>query len=96
MTAAKNKKKGGKQGIVSKLMNVGLIVLGFSRVIEHLVFWGANWQGAIKEIKREATFGLSEGKFDWKAGLRMYTPGGAAIALGKLKSYLIKKFPVRS
>ncbi len=94
--AAKNKKKGGKQGWVSKGINAGLIALGFSRVIELIIFHrGGGFGEVAKEIKREATFGLSEGSFDLKAGLRMYTPAGAAAGLGALKTYLLKKYPVR-
>ncbi len=92
--AAKNKKKGGRQGLFSKALNVGLIVLGFSRVIEHLMA-PADFKTKMRAIKRDATFGLSEGKFNLQNGLSMYTPGVAAIALGSLKSYLLKKFPVR-
>ncbi len=88
------KKKHRKQGWVSKGINFGLILLGFSRVIEHL-FAPISMERKFARIKSEATFGLSEGKFDLQAGLRMYTPGGAAAGLGMLKSYLMKKFPVR-
>ncbi len=91
---AKKKKNGGRQGMVSKAINIGLIALGFSRVIE-IIITPMTWKSRLSLIRTGATFGLSEGKFDWPAGLAMYTPGGAAIALGGLKSYLLKKFPVR-
>ncbi len=93
---ARKKRKRGKQGIASKLMNAGLILLGFSRVLE--VLFDPRFgklPAKLAKIKEEATFGLSEGRFNFKQGLRMYTPAGAAIGLGQLKSYLLKKFPVR-
>ncbi len=95
--AAKDKKKGGKQGIVSKIANVGLILLGMSRPLGLIFRHLGNLQAGIDIIVRESTFGLGApgGKFDLASGLRFYTPAGAAVALGFLKSYLMKKFPVR-
>lgn len=75
-------------------MNAGLIALGFSRVLEHL-FSGSDFRSILVGMKREATFGLSEGVFDIATGLRMYSPAAAAIGLGYLKSYLMRKFPIR-
>ncbi len=89
---AKNKKKSRRQGIVSKIMNIALIALTFARPIQLFV---ARGKDALPIIIREATFGLSEGKFKLADGLKMYTPAGAAAALGYLKSYAIKRFPVR-
>ncbi len=89
----KHKKKRSRQGLFSKAINIGLIALGFSRVITN--FMTKTPESAIFHTIREATFGLIEGKFDLKAGLAMYSPGGAAVALGKLKSHLFRKFPVR-
>ncbi len=87
---AAKKGKSRRQGWMSKVMNAGLIALGFSRVIE--LAFQRNWKGIIGE----ATFGFSdEGKFNLRRGLRMYTPAGAAIALGTMKRYLLKHFPVR-
>ncbi len=91
---AKKGKKSRRQGLFSKAINVGLIVLGFSDVIKIAIGPGTPTQ-KIDHIIHDATFGLSTGKFDLNAGLEMYTPGGAAIALGKLKQYLMKHFPVR-
>ncbi len=90
---AKKKKKSSKQGIVSKVLNISLIALGFARPIQ--LFFARGMKGALPVIIREATFGLSEGKFRLADGLKMYTPAGAAAALGFLKSYLLRKFPVR-
>ncbi len=91
---AKGKKKRSRQGLFSKAINIGLIALGFSRVLKHLLS-GAGFDLIQTAIIREATFGLSDGKFDMDAGLAMYTPVGAAIGLGKLKQYLMRHFPVR-
>ncbi len=90
---AKAKKRRGRQGIVSKVLNIALIALTFARPIQ--LFFARGMKGALPIIIREATFGLSEGKFRLADGLKMYTPAGAAAALGYLKSYALKKFPVR-
>ncbi len=86
---AKKNKKTSRQGLFSKVSNALIIAFSFQRVL-FLAF-----QRRFKDIVTEATFGLSEGKFDWKAGVRMYAPVGGGIALGKLKQYLMKHFPVR-
>ncbi len=90
---AKHKKK-SKQGLFSKAINVGLILLGFSRPLTILMKHGFG-EVAVNAIISESTFGLSQGKFDLNEGLKMYTPAGGAIALGKLKQYLMRHFPVR-
>ncbi len=90
----KGKKKRSKQSLVSKAINTALIALGFSRPLVWL-FGGAPLREAVDGIMDEATFGLSKGKFSLDKGLRMYSPVGAAVALGKLKSYLMRQFPVR-
>ncbi len=92
---AKDKKKGGRQGIVSKILNLSLILLAFSQPIKVLWSNRGNLGVGVTQIIREATFGLAEGKLDLKGGLRMYTPVGASVALGTLKSYLMRKFPIR-
>ncbi len=91
--AAKNKKKASRQGIVSKVMNIGLITLAFIRPI--WLLWTKGAFGGAGEIIRESTFGLSQGKFDLQAGLSFYTPVGASVTIGYMKSYLLRKFPVR-
>ncbi len=93
----KNNKKSRKQGTVSKLMNIGLIALSFSRVIEIIAVrlaHGAS-QHIAADIIHDATFGLADGNFDMAAGMRMYLPAGGAVALGYLKSYALRKWPVR-
>ncbi len=87
-------RKRRKQSLFSKAINMGLITLGFSRLLVHL-FFPQSAEEKMKSIIKEATFGLSEGAFDLDAGFRMYMPVGAAVALGKLKNYLFRKFPVR-
>ena len=93
MAAAKNKRS-RRQGLFSKAMNIGLILLGFSRAINRILV------NDVQGLINEATFGLAastggEINLDLSAGFRMYSPAGAAIGLGGLKSYLIRKFPVR-
>ncbi len=95
---AKKKKGRRKQGLFSKGLNIGLILLGFSRVIKH-VFSGDSVDNITAAIIRESTFGLANplgpSQFDLEAGLQMYAPGAAAVGLGTLKKFLMKKFPVR-
>ena len=91
---AKKKGRRRKQGLISKAMNIGLIALGFSRVITLAL------RGDFLAIQNEATFGLAgagtaTSGFDLDAGLRIYSPAGAAVGLGFLKTYLMRKFPVR-
>ncbi len=89
----KHKTKRSKQGLLSKAINAGLIAFGFSRVLQ-ILFMQAEIGTKINLITRGATFGLAGGTFDLDSGLQMYAPAGGAIALGKLKSYLMRKFPV--
>ncbi len=87
---AKKKKGRKRQGLFSKVANIGIIALGFSRVIELAL------GGKFQTIINEATFDLAAGgKFNLNSGLRLYAPAGAAIGLGMLKKFLMKKFPVR-
>lgn len=92
MAAAK--KKSHRQGIVSKLANAGLILLGLSRPLE-IAFAPVSVERKVEVLLNESTFGLSTGAFNLKAGLRLYGPGIAATSIGFLKSYLLRKFPVR-
>ncbi len=90
---AKEKRKRSKQGMVSKVANTLLLLLTFARPISLLI--RSPSMGSIDTIMYEATFGLVSGKLDLAAGARMYTPAGAAVSLGYLKSYALKHFPVR-
>lgn len=94
---ANPKPKKRKQGVVSKVINGLLIALGFARPIQLLL--NVPISRAIDSIIEEATFGLVRGgglaSFDLGRGLRMYSPAGAAAGLGYMKSYLMRKFPVR-
>ncbi len=93
---AKGKTKSRRQGLFSKAVNAALILLGFSRPIAILLDpQRGRFANKADIIIREATFGLSEGSFKLDAGLKMYTPALGAIALGTLKSFLMRKFPVR-
>ncbi len=90
----KKKKGRRRQGLFSKALNIGLILLGLSRPIS--IMMGRPSAAGVQQVINEATFGLSgAGGFDLEKGLLMYSPAGAAIGLGKLKSYLMRHFPVR-
>lgn len=100
---AKKKGKRRRQSVVSKVINLGLILLGLSRPITLLFTGGGDFAFKVNRIITEATFGLARpggvgggvSKFDLNLGLQMYAPAGAAIALGKLKGFLMRHFPVR-
>lgn len=89
----KRKKRRRRQGLFSKVTNMLLIALAFARPLQLIFTQGA--ANAVPIILKEATFGLSAGSFDLNAGLQMYAPAGAAFALGKLKQFAMKRFPVR-
>ncbi len=91
---AKKKQRRGRQSLVSKVKNLGLLALGASRILG-ILFTGASMAEKADQIVREATFGLSAGDFDLNAGLLMYTPVGGALALGTFLNFLLRKFPVR-
>ncbi len=80
---------------MSKILNTGLVLLGLSRPLTLLLQSPGNPAAAVQQIIKESTFGLAEGSFDLDAGLLFYSPAGAAVGLGKLKSYLMRHFPVR-
>ncbi len=92
---AKGKKKSRRQGLFSKAINIAFLALGFSRPLFLLLRPGGFSQSSVEQILEEATFGLTKGTFDVAAGARMYSPAGAAFALGTLKTFLMRKFPVR-
>ncbi len=93
------KKKGGRQGWMSKIVNIALWGVTFARPIIIAVGSGSP-QAKFEKVIREATFGIVReggqvGKFNLNEGLAMYAPGGAALALGQLKKYAARHFPVR-
>ncbi len=89
------KKKTSKQGIFSKLVNVGFLALGMSRVLE-IVFNNITAPADIpKIIIREATFGLSEGAFSMARGARFYGPPVASILTKMVFNFVRKRNPVR-
>ncbi len=93
----KKRKPRGKQSLLSKAKNLGLIALGASRLLG-ILFTGASMAEKAEQILREATFGLGDPsgpKFDLNAGLLMYAPVGGALALGTFLNFLLRKFPVR-
>lgn len=90
---AKKNQKSRRQSIVSKVANGLLILLGLSRPIS--LFFKTDPTTAVNVIIDESTFGLTTGGFNLAKGLQFYAPAGAAAAVGFLKSFLMRKFPVR-
>ncbi len=90
---AKGKRKRGQQGLFSKLINLGGWVIGLARPIQIVVETGFT-SASLQRIMRGLTFGLSDGDFALQAGLRMYTPPGAAYGYRQITSYLIRHFKV--
>ncbi len=88
------KKKRGRQSWVSKGLNAVGIAIGFARPIEVVINQGFSL-AALQNILAGLTFNLSAGSFNLDVCLRMYAPVGAAVGYGVLKSYLMKKFPIR-
>ncbi len=92
---AKKKKVSRKQKIVSKVINIGGILIGMSRIFE-IIFNNLRQPAQIAtQIIKGATFGLSAGGLNIKEGVRFYAPVGGAIGYRVFTSYLLKKFPVR-
>ncbi len=91
---ARRKKKRGPQSWVSKALNAVGLVIGFAEPIRIVMTHGFSTD-TLKVLMRGLTFGYSEGSLDFPAGLQMYTPVGAAVGYGTLKSYLLRKFPIR-
>ncbi len=93
------KKRSRKQGWFSKLANIALWGVAFARPIT-IAFGPGSPQGKFEKVIREATFGLVAeggrvGTFNLNEGLAMYLPAGAALALGKIRSFAARHFPVR-
>lgn len=93
---AAKKKRSRRQSAVSKILNVLLLGLGFARPIEILLTAGSI-STAARVIVDESTAGLGgpAHTFSKDKLLRFYSPVGAAVGVGALKSYLLRKFPVR-
>ncbi len=96
---AKKKKGRRRQSFVSKAINAALIGLTFARPLS--IFFGpGTGSSKVAKIIREATFGIVQeggaiGAFNLNEGLAMYAPAGAAFALGKIKGFAMRHFPVR-
>ncbi len=93
MAAAK--KKNRKQGIVSKVSNIALIALGFSKAI---TIWlsGFSVDDKIQQTLHAYTgYNTNDGTFKVSRLAAGWAPVGAAVSLGLVKSYLLRKFPVR-
>ncbi len=66
--------------MITKAINAGVLLLAFSRPIQHLLAGGA-----VDVLVNEASLGLAGtgGKFDKDAAIRFYGPMLAAIVLKK-------------
>ncbi|MEE9173337.1 MAG: hypothetical protein V3U41_10615 [candidate division NC10 bacterium] len=92
---AKKKKGRRKQGMVSKLINLGGIAIGLSRILE-IIFNNISAPADIpKIIIRGASFGLAEGSFNMQEGLRFYAPLAGAVGYRMFTKFLFKRFPIR-
>ncbi len=91
---AKGKKKRGKQGAFSKIINIIGIVIGFARPIQILIETGFT-TASLQKMIRGLSFGLSDGQFALQAGLRMYTPVVGALGYREFTKFLMRRFPVR-
>ncbi len=91
---AKGKKKRGKQGAVSKVLNIFGIIIGFARPIQILIETGFS-SASLQRILSGLTFGLDQGSFRLSAGLKMYAPVGAALGYRQFTKFLMRSFPVR-
>jgi len=92
---ARKKKRRSKQGLFSKLTNVGLIALGMSRIIQIVFNNIGSPQEIAPRIIEGATFGLTTGGFNVAKGAAFYGPPVAAISTGKVLQWLKRHFPVR-
>ncbi len=91
----KHKKKKGKQGWVSKAVNIGGLLLGLSNILFEVFTNLTNPRQIATNLVRGATFGLSEGSLDLAQGATFYGPLGATVPYRMFTSYLLKHFPVR-
>ncbi len=92
---AKKKGRRRRQGMFSKVINIGLTLLSISRPLFLLFRPGGFSPASIKQLISEATFGLMDGGFNLQTGLAFYAPAGGAIAIGTVLKFIRKKFPVR-
>ncbi len=76
------KKRRRRTSLITKAINIGVLLLGISRPLELAL------AGNTRQILVEASAGLVSGGFDRNAALRFYGPFGAAIILKKAISML--------
>ena len=82
---AKRKKKSRRPKMLTKIINVGILALAFS--------WVINWAISSRDPKlliHRATAGLSEGSFSTSALMEFYGPMIGAIVLKKAISMVRK------
>ena len=83
------KRRRRKTSLITKAINVGVLLLAFKRPIE--LFLARGGVGAGEVIAREASFGMSDGgNFNLNQGLQMYGPMIGALVLKKVISMVRK------
>ena len=79
------KRRRRKTSLVTKAINIGVLALAFSRVID--LFLKTSPATAASVLTKEATFGLSGGGgFNLNQGLQLYGPMIGAVVLKKVIS----------
>ena len=93
---AKKRNKKNRQGLFSKAINIGGILIGLARPIEVLINQGFS-VAALQNILRGLSFGLVDGvsSFSFDEGFRMYAPVLGAVGYREFTKYLMRKFPIR-
>lgn len=79
----------------SKAINVGLIALAFSPLIRIWIFGGGGIAEKAGATQRAYTGIGLDGTFDINRLKEGWLPAGTAVAIGFLKKFLMKRFPVR-
>ncbi len=82
---AKRKRGRRRTSLITKGINIGILLLAFSRPLK-LLLSGA----PAEQFAREASAGMTDGKFDKNAAMAFYGPMLAAIILKKAVSMVRK------
>ena len=81
-----------KQGLVSKAINAGALLIGTSPLIvqaqNNLIGGNGNFQGFADQVGQLYSAGLTKGSFRWDLAVEAYGPIVAAIAFKKAMGML--------
>ncbi len=84
------KRRRRKTSLMTKAINVGVLLLAFSRPLQ-VIMSTSDLGFAAKVIAREASFGMTEhGKFKLSEGMNIYGPMVGALILKKVISMVRK------